>query len=339
MPAQPRENPFVKPFSILVTGGAGYIGSHAVLALADAGWPVVVIDNLVTGFRWAVDERATFVEGDIGDASLVGVVLADHGVGAILHFAGSVVVPESVENPLKYYRNNTANSRSLIESAVTGGVKHFIFSSTAATYGIPEVIPIKEEMPTRPINPYGMSKLMTEAMLKDVAAAHAMNYCALRYFNVAGADPQGRSGQSTAGATHLIKVGAEAATGKREFVSVFGTDFDTADGTGVRDYIHVTDLADAHLHALELLMGDAGQSHIMNCGYGRGFSVLDVLDSVDRVAGLKLDRRMGPRRAGDPDALVADNSRILERTQWRPRYNDLDTIVSHALAWERRLGQ
>ena len=329
----------MKPFSILVTGGAGYIGSHAVLALADAGWPVVVIDNLVTGFRWAVDERAAFVEGDIGDPALVGRVLADHRVGAILHFAGSVVVPESVENPLKYYRNNTANSRSLIESAVTGGVRHFIFSSTAATYGIPEVIPVKEDMPTRPINPYGMSKLMTEAMLKDVAAAHPMNYCALRYFNVAGADPQGRSGQSTAGATHLIKVGAEAATGKREFVSVFGTDFDTPDGTGVRDYIHVTDLADAHLHALELLMGDARQSHIMNCGYGRGFSVLDVLDSVDRVAGLTLDRRMGPRRAGDPDALVADNSRILERTQWRPRYDDLDTIVSHALAWEQRLGR
>ena len=329
----------MKPFSILVTGGAGYIGSHAVLALADAGWPVVVIDNLVTGFRWAVDERAAFVEGDIGDPALVGRVLADHRVGAILHFAGSVVVPESVENPLKYYRNNTANSRSLIESAVTGGVRHFIFSSTAATYGIPEVIPVKEDMPTRPINPYGMSKLMTEAMLKDVAAAHPMNYCALRYFNVAGADPQGRSGQSTAGATHLIKVGAEAVTGKREFVSVFGTDFDTPDGTGVRDYIHVTDLADAHLHALELLMGDARQSHIMNCGYGRGFSVLDVLDSVDRVAGLTLDRRMGPRRAGDPDALVADNSRILERTQWRPRYDDLDTIVSHALAWEQRLGR
>ena len=329
----------MKPFSILVTGGAGYIGSHAVLALADAGWPVVVIDNLVTGFRWAVDERAAFVEGDIGDPALVGRVLADHRVGAILHFAGSVVVPESVENPLKYYRNNTANSRSLIESAVTGGVRHFIFSSTAATYGIPEVIPVKEDMSTRPINPYGMSKLMTEAMLKDVAAAHPMNYCALRYFNVAGADPQGRSGQSTAGATHLIKVGAEAVTGKREFVSVFGTDFDTPDGTGVRDYIHVTDLADAHLHALELLMGDARQSHIMNCGYGRGFSVLDVLDSVDRVAGLTLDRRMGPRRAGDPDALVADNSRILDRTQWRPRYDDLDTIVSHALAWEQRLGR
>lgn len=325
----------MKPMTILVTGGAGYIGSHAVLALVDAGWPVVVIDNLVTGFRWAVDERASFVEGDVGDAALVGRVLADNDVGAILHFAGSVVVPESVENPLKYYGNNTANSRSLIESAVAGGVKHFIFSSTAATYGIAEVIPVKEDMPKQPINPYGMSKLMTETMLADVAAAHPMNYCALRYFNVAGADPAGRSGQSTAGATHLIKVAVEAATGKRESVSVFGTDFATADGTGVRDYIHVTDLADAHLHALDLLMNDPAKSHIMNCGYGNGFSVLDVLDSVDRVAGVTLDRRMEPRRPGDPDALIADNSRILERTRWRPKYMDLDTIVTHALAWEK----
>jgi UDP-glucose 4-epimerase len=323
--------------TILVTGGAGYIGSHAVLALADAGWPVVVLDNLVTGFRWAIDQRATFVEGDIGDADLMGRVLADHKIGAVLHFAGSVVVPESVENPLKYYHNNTANSRSLIESAVKAGVKHFIFSSTAATYGLPEVIPVKEDMPTRPINPYGMSKLMTEAMLTDVAAAHPINYCALRYFNVAGADPEGRSGQSTAGATHLIKVAVEAATGKRDSVGIFGTDFPTADGTGVRDYIHVSDLADAHLHALDLLLRDPTQSHIMNCGYGTGFSVLDVLDSVDRVAGVTIARNMGPRRAGDPDALIADNSRILERTKWRPRYTDLDTIVGHALAWEQRL--
>jgi UDP-glucose 4-epimerase len=325
----------VKPMTILVTGGAGYIGSHAVLALADAGWPVVVIDNLVTGFRWAVDERATFVEGDIGDQPLVEKVLTEHGIGAILHFAGSVVVPESVENPLKYYRNNTANSRNLIDSAIKRGVKHFIFSSTAATYGIPEVIPVSEDSPTKPINPYGMSKLMTEAMLTDVAAAHPINYCALRYFNVAGADPAGRSGQSTAGATHLIKVGVEAATGKRDAVGVFGTDFATADGTGVRDYIHVTDLADAHLHALDLLISDPAQSHIMNCGYGNGFSVLDVLDSVDRVAGVTITRNMGPRRAGDPDALIADNGRILARTQWRPRYADLDTIVTHALNWEK----
>lgn len=323
--------------TVLVTGGAGYIGSHAILALADAGWRVVVIDNLMTGFRWAVDQRATFVEGNIGDAELVGRVLGEHQVGAIMHFAGSVVVPESVENPLKYYHNNTANSRSLIESAVKAGVKHFIFSSTAATYGIPDEIPVKEDSLTRPINPYGMSKLMTEAMLADVAAAHPINYCALRYFNVAGADPAGRSGQSTAGATHLIKVAVEAVTGKRESVAVFGTDFATADGTGVRDYIHVSDLADAHLHALDLLMGDPARSHIMNCGYGTGFSVLDVLDSVDRVAGVTLTRKIGPRRAGDPDALIADNNRILQRTGWRPRHTDIDTIVGHALAWERGL--
>lgn len=329
--------PSAKAFPILVTGGAGYIGSHAVLALLDAGWPVVVLDNLVTGFRWAVDPRATFVEGDIGDEAAVLAVLRDHGIGAIMHFAGSVVVPESVADPLKYYRNNTANSRTLIACAVATGVRHFIFSSTAATYGIPDNIPVSEDMPTRPINPYGMSKLMTEAMLADVAAAHAINYCALRYFNVAGADPAGRTGQSTAGATHLIKVAVEAALGKRPGVAVYGTDFATPDGTGVRDYIHVSDLADAHLHALGLLMADPAASHVMNCGYGRGFSVLEVLDSVDRVAGVSLDRALSPRRPGDPDALVADNGRILARTGWRPRHDDLDRIVRDALAWERML--
>lgn len=326
-----------RPFAVLVTGGAGYIGSHAVLALADAGWPVVVIDNLVTGFRWAVDDRAAFVEGDVSDAALVASVLEENGVGAIMHFAGSVVVPESVSDPLKYYRNNTANSRSLIESAVNGGVRHFIFSSTAATYGIPDTIPVAEDMPTAPINPYGRSKLMTEVMLADVAAAHPINYCALRYFNVAGADPAGRSGQSTAGATHLIKVAVEAALEKRDGVAVFGTDFDTADGTGVRDYIHVSDLADAHLHALDLLTSNTSASHIMNCGYGLGFSVLEVLDAVDRNAEVKLKRAMSPRRPGDPDALVADNRRIIARTAWRPRHADLDGIVRDALAWERRL--
>jgi UDP-glucose 4-epimerase len=324
-------------FTVLVTGGAGYIGSHAVLALRDAGWPVVVIDNLVTGFRWAVPEGVAFVEGSVGDGALVEETLASHKIGAILHFAGSVVVPESVENPLKYYRNNTANSRALIESAVTVGVKHFIFSSTAATYGIPETVPVREDMPTRPINPYGMSKLMTEAMLADVAAAHPMNYCALRYFNVAGADPAGRTGQSTSGATHLIKVAVEAALGKRGHVSVFGTDFDTPDGTGVRDYIHVSDLADAHVLALEALVADPETSHIMNCGYSNGFSVAQVLDSVDRVTNLKIERRMEGRRAGDPDALIADNSRILATLPWKPLRNDLDTIVRDALAWERQL--
>ncbi|KKC27699.1 UDP-glucose 4-epimerase GalE [Sphingomonas sp. SRS2] len=324
-----------RPFAILVTGGAGYIGSHAVLALLDAGWSVSVIDNLVTGFRQAVDSRARFHEGDIADAALVARIIAGDGIGAILHFAGSVVVPESVEKPLKYYRNNTANSRSLIESAVEGGVRHFIFSSTAATYGIPAEIPVREDMPTVPINPYGMSKLMTEAMLKDVAAAHPINYCALRYFNVAGADPDGRAGQSTAGATHLIKVAVGAALGKRAEVAIFGTDYATPDGTGVRDYIHVSDLADAHLHALDTLIARPDESHVMNCGYGRGFSVLEVLDSVDRITGGTVVRRMEPRRAGDPDALVADNSRILATTPWRPRLADLDTIVNHALAWER----
>jgi UDP-glucose 4-epimerase len=325
--------------SVLVTGGAGYIGSHAVLALADAGWPVVVIDNLVTGFAWAVDPRAILINAGVEDEAAVRTAMRDHNVVAVMHFAGSVVVPESVSDPLKYYRNNTAASRSLIESAVVCGVKHFIFSSTAATYGIPEIVPVREDSATRPINPYGMSKLMTEAMLKDVAAAHPMNYAALRYFNVAGADPQGRSGQSTAGATHLIKVAVEAATGKRDHVSIFGTDFATSDGTGVRDYIHVSDLAAAHVHALNLLIADPARSHIMNAGYGRGFSVNDVLDAVDRVTNMTIDRRYEGRRAGDPDALIADNSRILATLPWRPALDDLDMIVTHALAWERHLAE
>ena len=323
--------------AVLVTGGAGYIGSHAVLALLDAGWRVVVIDNLVTGFRWAVPQTATFAEGDIADETLVGRLIAEHGIGAILHFAGSVVVPESVSNPLKYYHNNTAKTRALLQSAVDGGIRHFIFSSTAATYGIPESAPIGEDAPTRPINPYGMSKLMTEAMLADVAYAHPINYCALRYFNVAGADPAGRSGQSTAGATHLIKIAAEAATGQRSHVSVFGTDYATPDGTGVRDYIHVSDLAAAHVHALEALIAAPEESHIMNCGYGRGFSVLEVLDAVDRATNMKVERRMEARRPGDPDALVADNRKILARLPWRPQRDNLDTIVADALAWERVL--
>jgi len=323
--------------TVMVTGGAGYIGSHAVLALLDAGWPVVVLDNLVTGFRWAVPEGATFAEGDIADADLVGALIAEHEIRAIMHFAGSVVVPESVEDPLKYYDNNTAKSRALIGAAVAAGVPHFIFSSTAATYGIPDTIPAREDMPTEPINPYGRSKLMTEWMLRDAAAAYDLNYCALRYFNVAGADPQGRSGQSTTGATHLIKVAVEAAIGQRDHVLVFGTDYNTPDGTGVRDYIHVTDLAAAHVLALEKLIAEPDASHVMNCGYGRGFSVLEVLDAVDRATNLSIDRRMAPRRAGDPDALVADNGAIKETLPWEPQYADLDTIVAHALAWERHL--
>ena len=326
-------------FTVLVTGGAGYIGSHAVLALRDAGWPVAVIDNLVTGFRWAVPDGVPFYEGNIADCDLVAKIINEQRIGAIMHFAGSVVVPESVENPLKYYDNNSSKSRSLIASAVTGGVKHFIFSSTAATYGIPETSPVSEDTPQVPINPYGMSKLMTEHMLRDVSAAHDINFCALRYFNVAGADPEGRTGQSTAGATHLIKVAVEAALGKRDSVAVFGTDYHTPDGTGVRDYIHVSDLAAAHVLALEALISEPERNHLLNCGYGRGFSVLEVLDAVDRVTNMKLKRQMEARRVGDPDSLISDNRAIMERFPWQPRYADLDQIVSHALAWERKLGE
>lgn len=325
--------------TVLVTGGAGYIGSHAVLALLDTGWDVVVVDNLTTGFDWAVDPRATLVRANIEDDDAVRGAMRAHGVVAVMHFAGSIVVPESVIDPLKYYRNNTVASRALIESAVVSGVKHFIFSSTAATYGDAKKIPVAEDDPTIPINPYGTSKLMTEAMLRDVAAAHPMNYCALRYFNVAGADPQGRTGQSTAGATHLIKVAVEAATGKRESVSVFGTDFPTPDGTGVRDYIHVSDLAAAHVHALDRLIAQPTESLTMNAGYGHGYSVMQVLDAVDRVTNHEIKRVVGPRRLGDSAELVSDNRRILATLPWRPKYDDLDQIVRDALAWERKLAE
>jgi UDP-glucose 4-epimerase len=325
--------------SVLVTGGAGYIGSHAVLALQDAGWPVAVIDNLVTGFRFAVPEGVPFYQGDIEDEALLAQIFAEQGTGAIMHFAGSIIVPESVEDPLKYYHNNTGKTRALLSAAIAGGVKHFIFSSTAATYGVPEESPVTEDSPQQPINPYGWSKLMTERMLTDVAAAHDMNFCALRYFNVAGADPGGRSGQSTAGATHLIKVAVEAALGKRDSVAVFGTDYDTPDGTGVRDYIHVSDLAAAHALALAALVEQPDRSLKMNCGYGRGFSVLEVLDAVDRVTNMTIERKMGPRRAGDPASLISDNRRIKATLPWEPQFDDLETIVGHALAWERKLSE
>ena len=328
----------IKSNIVLVTGGAGYIGSHAVLALIDAGHCPVVVDNLTTGFRKAIPDGVPFHHGDIANEALVAKIIIEHHVEAIMHFAGSIIVPESVANPLKYYRNNTANSRSIIESAINGGVKHFIFSSTAATYGVPKVSPVREDTPTLPINPYGLSKLMTEYMLRDVASAHDFNYCALRYFNVAGADPQGRTGQSTAGATHLIKVAVEAALGKRGHVSVFGTDYDTKDGTGIRDYIHVSDLAAAHVIALENLFADPARNHTLNCGYGHGYSVLEVLDAVDRVTNLQIPRQFEGRRAGDPDALISDNGEIKKRFGWEPKYDDLDTIVSHALQWERKLG-
>jgi len=324
---------------VLVTGGAGYIGSHAVLALKDAGWAVAVIDNLSTGFRWAVPEGVAFYQGDVGDEALLARIFAEQGTRAVMHFAGSIIVPESVERPLDYYLNNTVKSRALIAAAVAAGVPHFIFSSTAAVYGIPEASPVAEGSARAPINPYGMSKLMTEAMLDDAAKAHPLNFCALRYFNVAGADPRARSGQSTAGATHLIKVAVEAALGKRDHVSVFGTDYATPDGTGVRDYIHVSDLAAAHVLALEALIPAPERSLTMNCGYGRGFSVLEVLDAVDRVTNLTIERRLEPRRAGDPDSLISDNRLIRATLPWQPRYADLDTIVEHALAWERKLSE
>lgn len=325
--------------NVLVTGGAGYIGSHAVLALKDAGWRVSVIDNLTTGFRFAVPDGVPLYEGDIEDTALLARLFKEQGTGAIMHFAGSIIVPESVENPLKYYHNNTVKSRALIDAAVAAGVGHFIFSSTAATYGMPDASSVSEDTPQRPINPYGWSKLMTEQMLADTSAAHPMNFCALRYFNVAGADPQARSGQSTAGATHLIKVAVEAALGKRSHVSVFGTDYDTPDGTGVRDYIHVSDLAAAHVLALEALIGCPERSLTMNCGYGRGFSVLEVLDAVDRVTNLTVERRIEGRRAGDPGQLISDPARLKAELPWEPRHAELDTIISHALAWERKLSQ
>jgi UDP-glucose 4-epimerase len=324
---------------VLVTGGAGYIGSHAVLALADAGWPVAVIDDLSTGFRWAVPGDVPFYRGDIADADLLARIFAEQGTRAVLHFAGSIVVPESVADPLRYYHNNTAKSRALIAAAVAAGVPHFLFSSTAATYGIPEVSPVTEDSPKLPINPYGTSKLMTELMLADVARAHPLNYGALRYFNVAGADPQGRTGQSTAGATHLIKVAVETALGKRGHVEIYGSDYATPDGTGVRDYIHVSDLAAAHVLALEALIAEPARSLTMNCGYGRGFSVREVLDAVDRTTGGRIERRVAPRRAGDPDSLISDNTRIKATLLWTPRHADLDTIVAHALAWERKLSE
>lgn len=322
--------------SILVTGGAGYIGSHMVLHLADAGEKVVVLDNLVTGFDWLVDHRVRFVKGDVADAALVSALIAEEGVEAVIHFAGSVVVPESVENPLKYYRNNTANTRTLIEACVTGGVRHFIFSSTAAVYGMVGLEPVEEDAVLHPVSPYGRSKLMTEWMLADVATAHPMTYGVLRYFNVAGADPQMRSGQSTAGATHLIKVAVQTALGLRETMSVFGDDYPTPDGTCVRDYIHVTDLVAAHGLLLEHLR-KGGESATMNCGYGRGFSVDEVIGTVKRVTGVDFAVERGPRRAGDPASIVAGADRI-RGLGWAPRYDDLEGIVAMAYEWERHLG-
>lgn len=324
---------------VLVTGGAGYIGSHAVLALKDAGWPVAVIDNLSTGFRFAVPDDVTLYEGDIADADLLARIFEEQGTQAVMHFAGSIIVPESVEKPLKYYDNNTAKSRTLIECALEGGVKHMIFSSTATVYGEPEVKPLTEDDPLQPVNPYGMSKLMTERILADVSKAHPMNHCVLRYFNACGADPKGRSGQSTEGATHLIKVAVEAVLGKRDHVAVFGDDYPTPDGTGLRDYIHVSDLVSAHVQALEALISEPDRSLTMNVGYGRGYSVLEVLDAVDRVTNQPIERRQMPRRVGDVASLVSDPSLVRGTIPWEPRFDDLDTIITHALRWERKLSE
>jgi UDP-glucose 4-epimerase len=326
----------IKP-AVLVTGGAGYIGSHAVLALKDAGWRVAVIDDLSNGTRGVVPDGVALFEGSVADRELVGHILAAQKIGAIMHFAGSIVVPESVEKPLDYYANNTLASHALLTSAVAAGVKHFLFSSTAAVYGAPDRVPIDEGDPKQPINPYGASKLMTERMLADASAAYPFNYGALRYFNVAGADPHGRTGQIGRGSTHLIKVACEAAVGKRDHIAVYGTDYPTPDGTCVRDYIHVSDLAAAHVAALGWLVEHPDENLVINCGYGKGLSVLEVLDAVDRHTNLPVKRVIEGRRAGDPPELVAANARLLETLDWRPAYADIDTIVADALAWERKL--
>jgi UDP-glucose 4-epimerase len=322
--------------AILVTGGAGYIGSHMVLALIEAGERVVVLDNLATGFGWAVARDARLIVGDSGDQALVGKIIREYEIEAIIHFAASVVVPESVRDPLAYYRNNTVNSRALIESAVKGGVRHFIFSSTAAVYGNPAEIPVRESAATLPISPYGWSKLMTEIMLRDAGNAHDLRHVILRYFNVAGADPQCRTGQSTAGATHLIKVAVEVALGLRPKIEIFGVDYPTPDGTCIRDYIHVSDLVRAHCEALRDLRA-GGSSRTFNCGYGHGFSVREVVAAVKRVSGVDFRVEETARREGDPAQIVADCARIRAELSWRPQLDDLDTIVRHALAWERAL--
>ena len=321
--------------TVLVTGGAGYIGSHTVLQLVARGERVVVLDDLSTGFRRAVGSVPLIV-GNVGDRALVDKVLAEHQVDTIIHFAAAVIVPESVTDPLKYYGNNTCATRSLLEAASRAGVKHVVFSSTAAVYGIPAGGVASEDMPNAPINPYGTSKLMSEWMLRDLSAATPLRHVVLRYFNVAGSDPEGRIGQSTAKATLLIKVAAEHAVGKRPHVSVFGTDFPTPDGTGVRDYIHVADLATAHLNALDYLRA-GGTSLTANVGYGQGYSVREVLDSVEKLAGRKLTVREEPRRAGDPPSLIARADRVRDILKWTPRYNQLDTIVRTSLEWEKRL--
>lgn len=325
--------------AVLVTGGAGYIGSHMVLALRDAGHDeVVVLDDLSTGFDWAVPEGAKLVVGDVSDQALVAETIRANGIDAIAHFAAKIVVPDSVSDPLGYYLANTVKTRALIETAARSGVKNIIFSSTAAVYGEPETVPVPEDLATNPINPYGRSKLMSEWMLADAARAHGFSYVALRYFNVAGADPQGRSGQSSPNATHLIKVATQAALGQRSHLEVFGTDYPTPDGSCLRDYIQVSDLASAHLVALDHLR-KGGESLTLNCGYGRGYSVLEVIEVVKRISGRDFEVRLSPRRAGDPARIVAKADRIRNELGWTPKHDDLDGIVSQALAWEDSLGR
>ena len=322
--------------TVLVTGGAGYIGSHMVLALVDAGEDVVVLDNLTTGFEWAIAPQAKLMRGDIGDSAFVSSVMAAHKFDAVVHFAGSIVVPDSVSDPLGYYNNNTVKSRALMECAVQAKIHNFIFSSTAAVYGNPLTQPVFETEAPAPISPYGSSKLMTEWMLRDSHFAYGLNYIALRYFNVAGADPKGRSGQSTPRATHLIKVACQTALGQRASMDVFGTDYDTPDGTCLRDYIHISDLISAHMDALKHLRR-GGESGIFNCGYGTGYSVLEVIKAVEKAFGGPVNAKLSPRRAGDPAAIVAGADRVRSILGWEPKYADLDFIVASALKWERHL--
>jgi UDP-glucose 4-epimerase len=322
--------------AVLVTGGAGYIGSHMVLALTDVGIETVVIDNLSTGFAWAIAPAAKLVRGDIGDPVLVTKVMRDHKIDAVIHFAGSIVVPDSMADPLGYYANNTAKSRTLMECAVKAKVPHFIFSSTAAVYGNPKSLPVFETDASAPISPYGSSKLMTEIMLQDSHLAYGLNYVALRYFNVAGADPKGRSGQSTPRATHLIKVACQTALGQRGKMDVFGTDYDTPDGTCLRDYIHVSDLIAAHMDALSHLR-KGGASGIYNCGYGKGYSVLQVIKAVEKANGAPINAEYAPRRPGDAAGIVAGADRVRRELGWTPKYDDLDFIVASALNWEKHL--
>ncbi len=322
--------------TILITGGAGYIGSHMAHALTDAGESIVVLDNLSTGFDWAIPKGAPLVVGDCGDQALVSSLIARHGVDAIVHFAGSLIVSESVSDPLEYYRNNTANSRALIECAVKGGVRNFIFSSTAAVYGDPTKDTVVEDDPLAPMSPYGSSKLMTEIMLRDAGTARGLKYGILRYFNVAGADPQLRTGESTKNTTHLVKIAAQTALGLRPKIVVFGTDYATPDGTCIRDYIHVTDLVNAHSAALGHLRR-GGASVTLNCGYGRGFSVLEVIETVKRISGVDFKVEHGTRRPGDPAQIVAAAGRVRSVLGWKPQFDDLQTIASQALGWERKL--